>query len=233
MVRARTAGGARPVAQLRMRALPGHALVFRARVLVVALRILAAGRAAHPRAAQGARCASGRDVLTQIARARIVRTRVFVVATGVVGASFLVPAAGAHRAVLIHAARAVVRRMRACTCKTIVVRAAHAVVAVGLAAAFTARAVATLLGRVTLGRALARAVRPALIDGARVTVVAVFRPATGFRRSAARASTGPRARSAGARVATDATIHGARATATGSRKLRATAGVGGERAERE
>jgi hypothetical protein len=164
-------------------------------------------------------------VIAQEVRAHVVGAGIFVVAAQHVsgaGADLFVPATVGDGAILIRAASGVVGRVDAGAGRAVVVGAGDAVVAVRFAAALAACAVATLLGYVALGRAFAGSVGPALVDGARIFVVAIFRSLTGFARARARA-----------RIAGDAAVGCAGATAATRREVRATAGVRRERAQDE
>ena len=212
-------------AQRRMLALVPSAAIFGARVTVVALRVFATLRATDASATQRAPCAFGGGMVTQCGRAGVVGARVTVIATCVVDARFFAATVRRCRAIFRRSAFGVVRRMATATREALVVGALHAVVAIGSRAALTAGAVTALLGAAAFGRARTRAIGPALVDGARVAVIAVFRALAGdlmLEHAAARAAAGF---ATGRAIATTA--------AAGRREPRATTGVSSERTQRE
>jgi len=225
LVRVRAAGGCRAAcrAQRRVLAFARIAFVDRARLAVVTLRIFTALRAADTGTAQHAGTAVLRRVFAQHVRAGRNHARIIAVTVALDRTRLLLFAPVRDRAVLVRGAVAVVGCVCARTREAIVVRTAHAVVAILLCAAFAALSVTTFLGRVALRRAFAQALGTALIDRARIAVVAIFRTRTCFRRHG---------RAVAARVAGDAAVRCARAAGYG-REFRATTGVRGERAQNE
>ncbi len=111
--------------------------------------------------------------------ARIVRASVAIIAASVIGTRFFVPTISRGRAIFVGPAVAVVRRMRAAASEAFVVRAGHAIVAISPAATLAARAVTTLFRCAAQGRSRADTVGAALVDGARIGIIAIFRSLTG------------------------------------------------------
>lgn len=152
-------------------ALAGLAPIARTRVPVVALRVVAARRAASPRAAQLVFAATGSHALA--VDARLGRARVRVVAVDVARAPHAGAAAIDGRTILQVAARPVVRRVHADRVLAAVLSARDAVIAVTRLATLAADSAATLLPADALGLALTGAVFRTSVYRARVGVVAI------------------------------------------------------------
>jgi len=146
--------------------------------VIVALGIFAALCAADARTAQRqilARAAGAR-VFAQAGGAGVIRAQIPVVAASVVDAGFLVATIIGGRAVFVRFAQRVVRRVTATAGKANIIGAFQTVVTVSRAATLAASAVAAALGPGALRRLGAGAVGGALIDRARISIVAVLRP---------------------------------------------------------